>query len=72
MVSLNTGSIPETVFESELFGHVAGAFTDAKSDRLGRFKLADQGMWDWMKQYSDNKANVTPDQLMSPGPLGVP
>lgn len=43
MVSLNTGSIPETVFESELFGHVAGAFTDAKSDRLGRFKLADQG-----------------------------
>jgi len=43
MVTVNTASIPETVFESELFGHVAGAFTDAKSDRLGRFKLADGG-----------------------------
>ena len=43
MVTINTGSIPESVFESELFGHVAGAFTDAKSDRLGRFKLADEG-----------------------------
>ncbi|MBN1806004.1 MAG: sigma-54-dependent Fis family transcriptional regulator [Sedimentisphaerales bacterium] len=43
MVTVNTASIPETVFESELFGHVAGAFTDAKSDRLGRFKLADSG-----------------------------
>jgi len=43
MVTLNSSSIPESVFESELFGHVAGAFTDAKSDRLGRFKLADQG-----------------------------
>jgi DNA-binding NtrC family response regulator len=43
MVTVNTASIPETIFESELFGHVAGAFTDAKSDRLGRFKLADTG-----------------------------
>ncbi len=43
MVTLNTASIPETVFESELFGHVAGAFTDAKSNRLGRFRLADGG-----------------------------
>ncbi len=43
MVTVNTASIPETVFESELFGHVAGAFTDAKSDRLGRFKLSDEG-----------------------------
>jgi DNA-binding NtrC family response regulator len=43
LVSVNTASIPETLFESELFGHVAGAFTDAKSDRLGRFKLADGG-----------------------------
>ncbi|HEY43750.1 MAG TPA: sigma-54-dependent Fis family transcriptional regulator [Anaerolineae bacterium] len=43
MVTVNTASIPETVFESELFGHVAGAFTDAKSDRLGRFKLANGG-----------------------------
>lgn len=43
MITVNTASIPETVFESELFGHVSGAFTDAKSDRLGRFKLADGG-----------------------------
>jgi DNA-binding NtrC family response regulator len=43
MVTVNTANIPEAVFESELFGHVAGAFTDAKSDRLGRFKLADGG-----------------------------
>ncbi len=43
MVTVNTASIPETVFESELFGHVAGAFTDAKTNRLGRFKLADGG-----------------------------
>jgi DNA-binding NtrC family response regulator len=37
------GSIPETVFESEMMGHVRGAFTDAKSDRVGRFELADGG-----------------------------
>jgi len=43
LVTVNTASIPETLFESELFGHVAGAFTDAKSDRIGRFKLADGG-----------------------------
>jgi DNA-binding NtrC family response regulator len=43
LVSVNTASIPETLFESELFGHVAGAFTDAKSNRLGRFQLADGG-----------------------------
>jgi DNA-binding NtrC family response regulator len=43
LVNVNTASIPETLFESELFGHVAGAFTDARSDRIGRFKLADGG-----------------------------
>lgn len=43
MVTVNTASIPESVFESELFGHVAGAFTDARTDRIGRFKLADNG-----------------------------
>ena len=43
MVTVNTGAIHEAVFESELFGHVKGAFTDARSDRLGRFKLADGG-----------------------------
>jgi DNA-binding NtrC family response regulator len=43
LVTVNTASIPETLFESELFGHVAGAFTDARADRLGRFKLAEGG-----------------------------
>lgn len=43
LVTVNSASIAETIFESELFGHVAGAFTDAKADRLGRFKLADRG-----------------------------
>jgi len=43
MVTVNTGGFAESVFESELFGHVRGAFTDAKSDRVGRFELADRG-----------------------------
>lgn len=40
LVAVNTGAVPEGIFESELFGHVRGAFTDAKSDRIGRFELA--------------------------------
>ncbi|HEX7181828.1 MAG TPA: sigma-54 dependent transcriptional regulator [Thermoanaerobaculia bacterium] len=43
MVTVNTGGFAESVFESELFGHVRGAFTDAKTDRVGRFELADRG-----------------------------
>jgi DNA-binding NtrC family response regulator len=43
MVTVNAGGLAEGVFESELFGHVKGAFTDAKMDRVGRFELADQG-----------------------------
>ncbi len=43
MVTINAGGISEGVFESELFGHVRGAFTDAKSDRAGRFELANGG-----------------------------
>ncbi len=41
MVTVNAGGMAEGVFESELFGHVRGAFTDAKADRIGRFELAD-------------------------------
>jgi len=43
LVVVNIGSLSETVFESEMFGHVKGAFTDAKADRIGRFELADGG-----------------------------
>lgn len=42
-VKVNLGGISSTLFESELFGHVRGAFTDAKTDRAGRFELAHQG-----------------------------
>ena len=43
MITVNTGGLPEGTFESELFGHVKGAFTDARTDRVGRFELADHG-----------------------------
>ena len=43
MVTVNAGGLAEGIFESELFGHVKGAFTDAKIDRVGRFELADTG-----------------------------
>lgn len=43
MVTVNAGGLAEGVFESEMFGHVRGAFTDAKTDRVGRFELADGG-----------------------------
>jgi DNA-binding NtrC family response regulator len=42
-ISVNMGAIAETTFESEMFGHVKGAFTDAKAARIGRVELADQG-----------------------------
>lgn len=42
-VSVNMGAVTDTLFESEMFGHVKGAFTDAKSSRVGRFEMADEG-----------------------------
>jgi DNA-binding NtrC family response regulator len=62
LVSINTASIPETIFESELFGHVAGAFTDAKSDRLGRFQLADGGTL-FMDEIATIPINLQPKLL---------
>ena len=43
LVAVNAGGLSEGVFESEMFGHVKGAFTDAKTDRVGYFELADRG-----------------------------
>ena len=43
LIAVNTGGLPEGTFESELFGHVKGAFTDAGADRIGRFEMADGG-----------------------------
>ena len=43
MVTVNVGGLAEGILESEMFGHVRGAFTDAKTDRVGRFDLADGG-----------------------------
>jgi len=42
-ISINCGALPDTLFESELFGYKAGAFTDAKKDKKGRFAIADKG-----------------------------
>ncbi|HEX5124361.1 MAG TPA: sigma-54 dependent transcriptional regulator [Rhodanobacteraceae bacterium] len=53
LVKVNMGGIPESVFEAEMFGHVRGAFTDAKSDRIGRFELADGG-----SLFMDEIANI--------------
>ncbi|PYV45964.1 MAG: sigma-54-dependent Fis family transcriptional regulator [Acidobacteria bacterium] len=54
LVTVNAGGLSEGVFESELFGHVRGAFTDAKADRVGRFELADGGTL-----FLDEIANVS-------------
>jgi DNA-binding NtrC family response regulator len=57
LVSVNVGGLSEGLFESELFGHVRGAFTDAKQDRVGRFELADGGTL-----FLDEIANIPPAQ----------
>src|SRR5215218_2792442 len=54
LITVNAGGIADTLFESELFGHVKGAFTDAKSDRVGSFELADGGTL-----FLDEIANVS-------------
>ena len=54
LVIVNAGGLPEGVFESELFGHVKGAFTDARADRVGRFEMADGGTL-----FLDEIANLT-------------
>jgi DNA-binding NtrC family response regulator len=57
LVTVNMGGLSEGLFESELFGHVKGAFTDAKADRVGRFELADGGTL-----FLDEIANLTMPQ----------
>jgi DNA-binding NtrC family response regulator len=57
MITINAGGVSEGVFESELFGHVKGAFTDAKQDRIGRFELAEGSTL-----FLDEIANVPPSQ----------
>jgi len=57
LVTVNVGGFSEGVFASELFGHVKGAFTDAKSDRVGRFEMADNGTL-----FLDEIANVPVSQ----------
>jgi DNA-binding NtrC family response regulator len=57
LVTVNVGGLSDGVFESELFGHVKGAFTDAKADRVGRFELADGGTL-----FLDEIANVPLNQ----------
>jgi DNA-binding NtrC family response regulator len=57
LVTVNAGGLSEGVFESELFGHVKGAYTDAKTDRVGRFELADGGTL-----FLDEIANVGANQ----------
>lgn len=54
LVSVNVGALAEGVFESELFGHVKGAFTGANADRIGRFELANRGTL-----FLDEIANIT-------------
>lgn len=56
-LAVNMGAIPETLFESEMFGHVKGAFTDAKDDRMGRFELANEGTL-----FLDEIANISMTQ----------
>jgi DNA-binding NtrC family response regulator len=62
MVAVNAGALAEGTFESELFGHVRGAFTDAKSDRVGRFELADGGTL-FLDEIANVPVNLQPKLL---------
>jgi DNA-binding NtrC family response regulator len=55
LIAVNVGALSEGVFESEMFGHMRGAFTDAKTDRIGRFEMADGGTL-----FLDEIANTPP------------
>ena len=57
LVTVNMGGLADSVFESEMFGHVKGAYTDAARDRVGRFELADKGTL-----FMDEIANIPPGQ----------
>jgi DNA-binding NtrC family response regulator len=57
LIAVNAGGLSEGIFESEMFGHVKGAFTDARTDRVGYFELADGGTL-----FLDEIGNLTPNQ----------
>src|SRR6476660_8779379 len=61
-IAVNMGGLSEGLFESELFGHVKGAFTDAKTDRVGRFELADQGTL-FLDEIANVPLNLQPQLL---------
>src|SRR5690606_30136804 len=58
-ISVDLGAIPPTLFESEMFGHEKGAFTDAKESRIGKFELANRGTL-----FLDEIGNLAPDLQM--------
>jgi DNA-binding NtrC family response regulator len=62
LVAVNAGALAEGTFESEVFGHVRGAFTDAKSDRVGRFELADGGTL-FLDEIANVPVNLQPKLL---------
>jgi DNA-binding NtrC family response regulator len=62
LVTVNAGGLSEGVFESELFGHVKGAFTDARGDRVGRFEMADGGTL-FLDEIANVPSNLQPKLL---------
>src|SRR5947199_155859 len=63
MIAVNLGGIPDGLFESELFGHVRGAFTDAKTDRVGRFELAADFLRRYASRYRKAAKEFAPDAM---------